>query len=80
MLKACGFQSEKMSTLLYHFEQIHDMLQTASNLKGCTNLDQALLRDTMLLALMVDEDGEKKKTPNMKETMDLLGLKYSNAG
>jgi hypothetical protein len=79
--KACGFQSEKMPALLYHFEQIADMLQTASNERGRTNLDQALLTDTMLSALVADDDGEKtKKTPTMKETMDLLGLKYSNAG
>jgi hypothetical protein len=35
----------------------------------------------MLSALVADDDGEKTtKTPNIKETMDLLGLKYSNAG
>jgi hypothetical protein len=33
----------------------------------------------MLSALVADDDGEKKKTPNMKETMELLGINYNNA-
>jgi hypothetical protein len=69
-----------MPALVYHFEQNADMLQTASNEKGWTNLNQALLTDTMLSALVADDNEEKKKTPNMKKPMDLLGLKYSNAG
>jgi hypothetical protein len=78
--KACGFQSEKMPALLYHFEQIRDMLKTTSNEKGRANGDQTLITDTMLSALVADDDGEKKKGPHMRETMELLGLKYSNAG
>ena len=79
--KAYGFQSEKMPALLYHFEKICEKLQTASNEKGHADLDQQMLiSDIMLSALVADNDGEKKKRPHTRETMELLGLKYSHDG
>jgi hypothetical protein len=76
--KSAGFQSEKMSALSYHMDQLRLILDIGSSSKGRTNKDQSLVTDTILTA--VAAGSPSKHVPSMKDSMELLGMKYTGAG
>lgn len=76
--KSAGFQSERMSAMTYHMDQLRGILEVGSSTKGRSNHDQTLVTDTILAA--VAAGSPSKAVPTMKNTMELLGIKNTGAG
>jgi hypothetical protein len=76
--KSAGFQSEKMSAMTYHMDQLRGILEAGSSTKGRSNIDQTLVTDTILAA--VAAGSPSKTVPTMKNSMELLGIKNTGSG